>query len=436
MTPRQWVKRTLITACGVQVIVVMTMLRRYRWLPLYAGLFAPAIALARVDAQVTISSAANQLFHVNDASTTISAITVTDVGGGNIKANRDIRIIIPTGFNMMWDTSVLNATITGTASARCTTAVTYSNGNLTVTINVLSAFQAGEFVIISGLKFTNFTATSAVSHLQVDLKNNPGVNGTDPKNIQIDPYYDVAATPASTSLTSLPTNGGSLTAAFTLQNIGAASDSYDLLTTKVPGTALTVVSITGTTITQGANPDSARRGALASAGTVTVTVTYKIGNVANGTIDTLKLTGRSVGNPAKTSTARLVVTVIRPVISIGKGVSPGGTPVPGTNLTFTSTVTNIGGASAASLAVVDSIPTSVQYKLASASATLPGGVTVAIEYSSDAGVTWTYVPVSAGCSAPAGFDRCVNRIRWRLLASLSSTAPNNQGTLSFISRIR
>jgi len=411
----------------------MTPFRRYRWLPF---LLAPAIAVARLDAQVTVSSAANQLFHVNDASTTISPITVTDVGGGNIKQNRDIRLIIPTGFNMTWDVTVLNATITGTAAARCATAVAYSNGNLTVTINVQSTFLAGEFVVISGLKFTNFTATSPLSHLQLDLKNNPGVNATDPKNIQIDPYYDVAVTPASSSLTSLPTNGGSLTTTFTLQNIGAVSDSYDLLTTKLPGTALSVVSITGTSITQGANPDSARRAALASAGTVTVTVTYRVGNVAAGTIDTLYLTGRSVGNPAKTSAGRLIVTVIRPAISITKGVAPGGTPLPGTNLTFTSTVTNVGSASASSLAVIDSIPTTVQYKLASASATLPIGLSATIEYSNDGGTTWTYVPVSTGCSAPVGFDRCVNRIRWRLSAALSSVAPNNQGTLSFISKIR
>src|SRR5207248_279319 len=84
----------------------MTRLRRFRRLPLFAALIAPVIALAPLDAQVTVSSAANQLFHVNDASTTISPITVTDVGGGNIKFNRDIRIIIPTGFNMTWDTSV------------------------------------------------------------------------------------------------------------------------------------------------------------------------------------------------------------------------------------------------------------------------------------------------------------------------------------------
>ena len=391
-------------------------------------------APAELRAQVSISSATNQLFHVNDASTTAAAITVTDIGGGNIKFNRDIHISIPTGFNMQWDTSVLAVTLTGSAAAKANTAVTYT-GSATVVINVTGTFNANDSVVISGLKFTNFTATSAANNLQLALKNSLQVDASDNHTIQIGPYYDVAVTPASTSLTSLPTNGGSLTATFTLTNIGAASDMYDLLTSKNPGTALSIVSITGTSITQ-AVPDSARRAALANGGAVTVTVTYKIANVANGTIDTLKLTGRSVGNPVKTSTAVLVVTVIHPVISIAKGVNPGGTQVPGTNLTFTSTVTNVGGASAASVAVVDSIPTAVQYKLASTAATLPAGVTVLIDYSNDGGTTWTYTPVNAGCSAPIGYDRCVNRIRWRLQAALSNTAPNNQGTLSFISRIR
>ena len=395
-----------------------------------------ACAPATLRAQVAISSAANQLFHVNDPATTISPITVTDVSGGNIKFNRDIRITIPAGFNMTWDTSVLTATLGGSAAGRCSPVVAYSNGNQTVTINVLTTFAAGEQVLVSGLRFTNFTATSPVNNLQLDLKNNPGFNATDNRTIQIGPYYNVAITPSSTSLSSLPTNGGSLTTSFTLTNTGAVSDSYDLLTTKNPGTALTVVSITGASITQGANPDSARRAALANGGTVAVTVTYRVGNVAAGTIDTLKLKGRSVGNPAQSSTGVLIVTVIRPAISIAKAVNPAGTPPPGTDLTFTSTVANVGSASASNVAVVDSIPTSVQFKLATASATLPAGVTVAIEYSNDGGVTWTYTPVSAGCTAPAGFDRCVNRIRWRLLAALSSVAPNNQGTLQFVSRIR
>src|SRR2546423_4875525 len=98
-----------------------------------------ACAPARLSGQVSISSAANQLFHVNDASTTISTITVTDIGGGNIKANRDIRIIIPAGFNMIWDTSVPTATLSGSGASKCSAAVTYSNVNQAVTINVNSA---------------------------------------------------------------------------------------------------------------------------------------------------------------------------------------------------------------------------------------------------------------------------------------------------------
>jgi uncharacterized repeat protein (TIGR01451 family) len=138
----------------------------------------------------------------------------------------------------------------------------------------------------------------------------------------------------------------------------------------------------------------------------------------------------------KTSTALFIVTVIKPVLTISKGVSPPGSPLPGTSITFTSTLTNTGSASAASVAIVDSIPSWVEYKVASSSTTLPAGVSAAIEYSNDGGLTWLYTPVSGACSATAGFDRCVNRIRWRLLAALSSVAPNNQGTLSFVSRIK
>ena len=404
------------------------------------GLIVPLIVLvaaapAMLRAQ-TISSAANQLFHVSDPATTASPITVTDGPGGNVRFNRDIRIVVPPGFNMTWDVTVTTVTITGNATAKVSTAVTYANGNKTVIINVLTNFTAGNSITIAGLRFTNFTATSPASNLILQLRNNGVTTATDNSTIQIDPFLNVSVTPATTSITSLPTNGVARAQAFTLTNTGSASDSYDLLTTKKPGTALTVASIAGTSITQGALPDSARRAALGNGATATVTVNFQVGNVAAGTIDTLFLTGRSVRNPAKTSVAALIVTVIRPAITIGKAVNPSGTQLPGTDLTFTSTVTNVGSASAASLVVVDSIPTFVQFKVSSASATLPAGVTVSIEYSNNGGATWTYVPVSTGCSAPAGFDRCVNRIRWRLLSAFSNVAPNNQGTLVFVARIR
>src|SRR5205085_4650579 len=124
----------------------------------------------------------------------------------------------------------------------------------------------------------------------------------------------------------------------------------------------------------------------------------------------------------------VIVTVIKPVLTMAKAVSPLGSQLPGTDLTFTSTLTNIGSASASSVAIVDSIPSWVQFKVSTASATFPAGVTATPTYSNDGGATWLYAPVSGACSAPAGFDRCVNRIKWTLSAALSSTAPNNQGT--------
>src|SRR5438477_65654 len=165
-----------------------------------------ACAPARLHAQ-TISSAVNQVFHVADASTTISPITVADPVGGNIRSNRDIHISIPAGFNMTWDASVLTATITGSAAARVSPIVAYTNGNLTVTINVLTSFAAGDQIVVSGLKFTGFTATSPANNLQLSIKNNPGFVALDNRTIQIDPRFDVSVTPASTSITSLPTNG-------------------------------------------------------------------------------------------------------------------------------------------------------------------------------------------------------------------------------------
>jgi hypothetical protein len=63
-------------------------------------------------------------------------------------------------------------------------------------------------------------------------------------------------------------------------------------------------------------------------------------------------------------------------------------------------------------------------------------VSASIAYSSDGGASWSYVPASLACGAPAGYDHCVNRIRWTLLDPLGTTAPNNTGTLTFVAHVR
>lgn len=415
---RDSIRQRIPLACGAALVVL-------------ASVVAPARARAQ-----TISSAANQLFHVGDPPIPASAITITDVTGGVIKKNQDIRIDIPATFNMMWDSTVVLPIITGSGASKISPTVTYESANHNLVINVLTTFLPNDQIVLSGLRFRNFSATSPASNLGLDVKGSGQVTATDPHTIQIDAGYTMTLTPASTTVSLLPSNGGSASIAFTLTNTSLFSDSYDLLTTKVPGTAVSVVSITGTGVTQGANPDSARRSAIGAGGSSAVTVTYRVGNVAAGTIDTLRLRARSVTDTFSSATANLIVTVIRPSITVSKSVSPSGNSPPGTDLTFTSTVANVGTASASNLALVDSIPTYVQFKVGTAANALPAGLTAATEYSSDGGVTWTYTPVSGACSAPAGFDRCVNRIRWRFLAALASTAGSNQGILSFISRIR
>ncbi len=251
-----------------------------------------------------------------------------------------------------------------------------------------------------------------------------------------------AVSPHADSVQHLPSNGTNYTARFTVQNSGNSTDSYDLLTKKRLGTALTTVSITGSGVTQGSNPDSARLANLGGGALDTVRVTYAVTNVAAGTKDTLILTARSVAAPATSDSGRLALTVMRPSLTVGRTVtradstSLSGSQAPGTVLRYTLTVTNGGTSAAAGVALVDTLAAAVQLKVGSVTTTLPGGVTAVVEYSNDSGATWGYVPASGACAAPAGYDRCVSRIRWQLQSPLGYSAPDNTGSLQFVAQIR
>ncbi len=248
--------------------------------------------------------------------------------------------------------------------------------------------------------------------------------------------YGVSVSPHGTTASQLPSNGTNYTVAFTVSNTGNGSTRYDLLTSKRPGTVITTVSITGTGVTQGGNPDSARTANVLAGNPVTATVTYSVGNVAGGSVDTLVFKARAVGSSATADTGKMTLTVVRPSMSVAKSVNPTGTRPPGTDLTYAMTITNVGTTSAASVVLVDTLRSTVQFKVGSVSNSLPAGVAVIVDYSNDGGATWTYAPASGACSAPAGYDRCVNRLRWRLQNPLSSTAPDNTGTLQFVAQIR
>ncbi len=106
-----------------------------------------------------IYSAQNERFAIGQATTAISPITVTDGATPAITLANDLLIAIATtsGFLMEWDTTDLTAVISGGASGKVSTTVSYL-GNSILKINVTSDFIALDSITISGLSYKNFTA--------------------------------------------------------------------------------------------------------------------------------------------------------------------------------------------------------------------------------------------------------------------------------------
>lgn len=130
-------------------------------------------------------------------------------------------------------------------------------------------------------------------------------------------------------------------------------------------------------------------------------------------------------------------------VDLQKTVS--GSPTPGTDLTYTVTFTNKGGASVNFSSLSDPNPlsglkinTNMYFKVGSAASNLTTtGLTLSsVKYSNDGGTTWTYPPASGAGGAPAGYDGFVTNVQWNFTGNLGQTAPNNTGSVSFVARIR
>jgi hypothetical protein len=142
--------------------------------------------VAFAGSHLTITSAADQTFNVGDPLTAISTITITEgIDAPTITALDDIRIRIPAGFNMTWDTIDLAAVIGGGAAAKVAPAVAYEDSGLTLVLNVTADFAAGDQVTVAGLGFTGFTATSAPDNLELEVENDGTAAAYDKKTIRI-----------------------------------------------------------------------------------------------------------------------------------------------------------------------------------------------------------------------------------------------------------
>ncbi|MHC4902274.1 MAG: DUF2341 domain-containing protein [Planctomycetota bacterium] len=134
-----------------------------------------------------ISSGANQTFTAGDSATAISAITVTDHSQTpTITAADDLRIRIPAAFNMDWDVFDTVATISGSASAKVSTTVSYEDSDKTLVLDVTSDFAASDAITVSDLNFANFSAASSTDYLALDVDNDATADATDDKTIEVE----------------------------------------------------------------------------------------------------------------------------------------------------------------------------------------------------------------------------------------------------------
>ncbi|MDD4856523.1 MAG: hypothetical protein PHD74_00300, partial [Candidatus Krumholzibacteria bacterium] len=148
---------------------------------------------------------------------------------------------------------------------------------------------------------------------------------------------------------------------------------------------------------------------------------------------TVTVTGNGTG---ATDSVTDVTTIVAGNLVLVKSVTPTGSQLPGTELTYRTDYSNVGTADLTAIAIYDAIPAWTQYRVGSAAAgTLAAGITaITMEFSDDGGATWTYVPVSGGGGAPAGFDANVTNVRWTLSGTLGAGSATADG-VSFTVRI-
>ena len=121
---------------------------------------------------------------------------------------------------------------------------------------------------------------------------------------------------------------------------------------------------------------------------------------ADGTVDVTTLTGISSFDPTVQDSDILTTTVTAPVITVSKTVSPTGDQPPGTELTYTITVTNTGTGNAQEVIVTDSLPTDTTY--VAGSVTLNGVQKTDAVDGDQVSVTAGTVSVNLGLLGPGG----------------------------------
>jgi outer membrane protein assembly factor BamB len=136
---------------------------------------------------VSISSGANQTFPVGSAAPVpASNVVITDVYGASITPANDIRIRIPAGFPVRWDTAVLAAGLGGSAAPKVLpTLKPYEDFGQTLVLDVVTPFAPGDQLVVSNLRFFGFTNPAPADNLELETSNTGFVAAFDDKTIAV-----------------------------------------------------------------------------------------------------------------------------------------------------------------------------------------------------------------------------------------------------------
>jgi uncharacterized repeat protein (TIGR01451 family) len=351
-----------------------------------------------------------------------------------------------------------NANALAGSPARQTITCT-STTAIPITGTTSSIFNFNVAVGLGTVVGTNSITNSAdVSGGGEATANNANNNGTDPTTV-LSPNLTIVK-----SHTGNFTKGAAGTYTITVGNSGTAATSGTITVSDTLPTGLTIAD--GTVTLSGTNSADWTCSAVSNVITCTGTTTIAATNGSSGfifsvnvatnapntvtNIATISGGNEATANNGNNSSNDPTNTISSPpnVVLVKSCTSPANCTtapqLPGTDVNYNIAFTNNGGQSAANMVVVDGIPANTDFKIGSASSSLATtGLTIVIEYSNNYDplnptlATWTYTPTSAGGGASAGYDRLVKAVRWRVTAgTLSNVAPNNTGSISFITKIQ
>ncbi len=156
--------------------------------------------------------------------------------------------------------------------------------------------------------------------------------------------------------------------------------------------------------------------------------------VVGGTSYDVTVTATSSNDGTKTDQVQGSTTSTSANITLAKNVDkPNANP--GDDLTYTTTGTNaVSLTDASNIEVTDQIPTNTGFKVGTATFNpLTSTLTSGITYSDDNGTSWTYTPVSTGCSAPAGYDNCVTDVKWIMTGNMPT---NTSFSVEMVVRVK